>query len=311
MWNKRQYQKLACNLQRIITDSARSSIRIDRKCYDGCSIVAFPKSALVAVFLLIFVALVFSGCKKKERPPIVDEPDPDIIVERPDAMVPKWLPGDYAHIAVVFGVGYETEELRQPVIDFFADEFGLAADGGLIETYVFPAEYFNGKRIRVSFLTETLKNKNICGLVLLCAPDRAYYALMDLSENGVSYPVWSVFPVTYTTDEVLGTEYGSFFVLDYKELSEEKNSDADSALIDKMDNGEKTYEGSICDILTPVIHYIKKSADGVNEPYGPGYAAEYLSRAYKDIFADCTLSRFIEQESGLPALNHYVLGIYK
>ena len=280
-------------------------------CAHFCKSAHVGKTACFFMFTLLVAALVFSGCKKKERPPIVDEPDPDIVVVRPDSMVPKWLPGDYAHIAVVFGVGYETEELQQPVIDYFADEFGLASDGGLIETYVFPTEYFNGKRIKVSFLTETFKNKNICGLVLLSAPDRAYYALMDLSENGVSYPVWSIFPVTYTTDEVLGTEYGSFFVLDYKELSEKTSSDADSALIDKMDNGEKTYEGNIGDILTPVIHYIKKSADGVNEPYGPGYAAEYLFRAYRDIFDDCTLSRFVEQESGLPALNHFVLGIGK
>ncbi len=266
---------------------------------------------LHALFALLLAALVLSGCKKQERAPLMDEPDPDIVVSRPDTMVPKWLPGDYAHIAVVFGVGYETEELRQPVLDYFAEEFGLAEDGGLIEPYVFPAEYFNGKRIRVAFLTDTMKDKNLCGLVLLSAPDRAYYALMDLTENGIPYPVWSVFPVTYTTDEVLGTEYGSFFVLDYKELSEGNASDTDSALIDVMDNGTKTYEGNIGDILTPIIHYIKKSSDGVNEPYSPGHAAEYLLKAYKDTFVDCTLSRFVEQESGLSASNHYVLGIRK
>ena len=60
-----------------------------------------------------------------------------------------------------------------------------------------------------------------------------------------------------------------------------------------------------------LIHYIKKSSDGVNEPYSPGHAAEYLLKAYKDTFADCTLSRFVEQESGLSASNHYVLRIRK
>ncbi len=271
----------------------------------------YPLCALLSLCAIIIVAFCFSGCNKQERSLLVDEPDPDIVVSRPDAPVPKWLPGDYAHIVVVFGVGYETEELRQPVLDYFAEEFGLAEDDGLIETAVFPAEYFNGKRIKVSFLTDLMKDKNACGLVLLSAPDRAFYALMDLIESGISYPVWSVFPVPYTTDEVLGTEYGSFFVLDYKEINENSATDADSALVDAMTNGVKTYDGNIGSILTPVIRYIKKSADGVNEPYSPGHAAEYLSEAYKETFDGCTFTRFVEQESGLPALNHYVLGIRK
>ncbi len=269
------------------------------------------KHTLLALFALFAIVTVFSGCKKQERAPIVDEPDPDILVQRPDALVPKWLPGDYPHIAVILGAGYETEETSLPVKEYLAEEFGLAEDGGLIETYFFPDEYMNGKRIKVSFLTDTLKDKNIIGLVLLSAPDRTYYALMDLMESGISYPVWSIFPVTYNTDEILGTECGSFFVLDYKEYVDGEASDQDSMLMDDLVNGAKKYGGNIGDILTPVIHCIKKTADAVNNPYSPADAAEYLLKAYAEVFSNCTLNRFIEPESSLPALNHYVLGIYK
>ena len=276
---------------------------------------AFHKIGRRVFSLIMLVAIAFitfSGCEKKQtRPDIVDEPDPNIIVERPNAMVPKWLPGDYPHIAVVLGAGYEKEETSAPVLEYFTDEFGLAEDGGLIETYFFPDEYLNGKRIKVSFLTDTMKDKNIIGLVLLGAPDRTYHALMDLTESGISYPVWSIFPVTYTTDEILGTECGSFFVLDYKEYVDGQNSEPDSMLMDDLVNGSKKYKGNIGDLLTPVIHYIKKTADVMNNPYSPGDAAKYLSEAYSDIFSDCSLSRFIEPESSLPALNHYVLEIYK
>ena len=265
---------------------------------------------IVLMLVLLLIAFV-SGCKKNNQAVVVDEPDPDIIVQRPDAMVPKWLPGDYPHVAVILGAGYETEETSAPVKDYLSTEFGLAEDGGLIETYFFPEEYLNGKRIKVSFLTDTLKDKNIIGLVLLSAPDRTYYALMDLVESGISYPVWSVFPVTYTTDEILGTECGSFFVLDYKEYVNGEATGPDTMLMDDLVNGAKKYGGDIGDILTPVIHYIKKTADAVNNPYSPGDAAEYLLKAYKEVFNNCTLNRFIEPESSLPALNHYVLGIYR
>ena len=268
--------------------------------------------ALPMMLALIFGVLVLSGCKKQKTVAIVDEPDPDIVVQRPESLVPKWLPGDYPHVAVILGAGYETEETSAPVMNYLSYEFGLAEDGGLIETYFFPEEYLNGKRIKVSFLTDTLKDKNIIGLVLLSAPDRTYYALMDLVESGISYPVWSVFPVTYNTDEILGTECGSFFVLDYKEyVNGESTEPEDSMLLDDLVNGSKNYKGNVGDILTPVIHYIKKTADVVNNPYSPSDAAEYLLKEYKEIFSNCTLNRFIEPESSLPALNHYVLGIYK
>lgn len=259
----------------------------------------------ISAFVL---TLFLSACKKKDAVVIVDEPDPDIIVERPVSQIPKWLPGDYPHVAVVFGVGYETEELQAPVISYLSEEFGLAEDKGLIETFVFPDEYFNGKRIRVSFLKDTLKNCNLCGLVLLGSPDRTHYALSDLVESGISYSVWSIFPVTYTSDEILGTECGSFFVLDYKVMGDSA-SGSDTALMDAMDKGVKRYSGDIGDVLTPVIRYIKKSGDGSDGPFSPGDAADYLLKAYKEEFEECSLDKFVEPESGLTALNHYVLGL--
>lgn len=259
--------------------------------------------------LAAFLTLFLSACKKKETVVIVDEPDPDIIVERPVSGIPKWLPGDYPHVAVVFGVGYETEELQAPVISYLSEEFGLAEDKGLIETFVFPDEYFNGKRIRVAFLTDTLKNLNLCGLVLLGSPDRTHYALTDLVESGISYSVWSIFPVTYTSDEILGTECGSFFVMDYKDVGDSSLAGSDTALMDAMDKGIKRYSGDIGDVLTPVIRYIKKSGDGADGPFSPGDAAEYLLKAYKEEFGECSLDKFVEPESGLTALNHYVLGL--
>jgi len=267
------------------------------------------KNKALFCFLLFALAAFLTGCSKKEPMAIIDEPDPDIVLERTVSEIPKWLPGDYAHVAVVFGIGYETEELREPVLSYLSEEFGLSEENGLIETLVFPDEYFNGKRIKVSFLTDALKDKNICGLVLLGSPDRTYYALMDLVESGISYSVWSIFPVTYTTDEILGTEYGSFFVMDYKDNGDSNVAGSDSALIDAMDNGVKRFSGNIGDVLTPVIRYIKKSGDGSDGPFSPGNAAEYLLKSYKELFGDCTLSKYVERESGLTALNHYVLGL--
>ncbi|MCR4939794.1 MAG: hypothetical protein K5930_06775 [Treponemataceae bacterium] len=271
----------------------------------------FEGYGFLPFMIILVIAVMFSGCKKKEAAAIIDEPDPDIIMERPELGIPKWLPGDYAHVAFVFGVGYETEELRAPVISYLSEEFGMAENGGLIEPLVFPPEYMNGKRINVSFLSEALKNKDICGLVLLGSPDRAYYALMDLVESSISYPVWSIFPVTYTTDEILGTECGSFFVMDYKDNGENTDSSSDSALIDVMDKGVKRYSGDISDVMTPIIRYIKKTSDGSNDPYSPADAVEYLKAEYENIFDDFSLTRFVEPESRLPSLNHYVLRLNK
>lgn len=267
---------------------------------------------LLAAVALVAAAFLFFSCQKEEkvRPPIVDEPAPDIAVTAPEAPLPKWLPSDAAHIAIVFGCGYETEELRQPVIDFINDEYGLAENGGLIETYLFPDEYLNGQRIRVAFLTNLLKNKNLSGVILLGAPDRTYFALSDLVESGFSSPVWSIFPVIYTSDEILGTENSSFFVLSYQ-VEEREQADADSSLMKKMTSGEEAFPGEISDVLRPVIQYIRKTSESVDEPFSPSVAAAYLLKSYSSVFPDCTVSRYVEQLSGIAAQNHYVLGVKK
>ena len=132
--------------------------------------------------------------------------------------------------------------------------------------------------------------------------------------SGFSGKVYSIFP----QDNILGTESGSEFVLNYKSLGV-KLDESPVYVIDTnkeiSTNISKNYEeegmftGDITKVLIPIIKRIK-SVNKKAIPETPGSFVSYLQEAFKAYFPDFTLTPYVDAQTGIKSLNHYVLGVY-
>ena len=122
----------------------------------------------------------------------------------------------------------------------------------------------------------------------------------------------------FPQDNILGTESGSEFVLNYKSLGV-KLDESPVYVIDTnkeiSTNISKNYEeegmftGDITKVLIPIIKRIK-SVNKKAIPETPGSFVSYLQEAFKAYFPDFTLTPYVDAQTGIKSLNHYVLGVY-
>ena len=256
----------------------------------------------LSVMLLFVILLSFVGCQKNIKAVEDDYDAEESLSEIMDielTSLPKWIAGDYPRILVLFGYGYTEDENRLPVEQKLFEEFGKAEDKGLIYTAVFPDEYVKGGRIHLDFISRLVEDKNLCGLIIVGAPERTHYALSDMQDSGYSFPVFSIF----SQDDVLGIESGSTFVLDYKGIPSDKSS------IHQEEYSE--FSGNMSEILLPVIRLIRDTSKGKSLLPSAAAVAMSLETAYKKYIPECSVRSFVDPESGLRALNHYVLEVYE
>ena len=256
----------------------------------------------LSVMLFFVFMLSFSACQKKAKAVESDYDAEENLSEIMDielTSLPKWIAGDYPRIQILFGYGYTEDENRLPVEQKLFDEFGKAEDKGLIYTAVFPDEYVKGGRIHLDFISKLVEDKNLCGLIVVGAPERTHYALSDMQDSGYSFPVFSIF----SQDDVLGIESGSTFVLDYKGIPSDKSS------IHQEEYSE--FSGNLAEILIPVIRLIRDTSKGKSLLPSAAAVAMSLEAAYKKYIPECSVQSFVDPESGLRALNHYVLEVYE
>ena len=262
------------------------------------------------------VMLLCFSCKEekldKQTEITVTEIKPTVTID--DSRLPLWIPGEYSKVVIVFGHGYETQELQEPILKELEKNFGLAENQGLILTRTFPATYFNNKKVSADWLRKSLVGEDVFAIITIGAPEKTHFTLADLQDSGFSGKVYSIFP----QDNILGTESGSEFVLNYKSLGV-KLDESPVYVIDTnkeiSTNVSKNYEeegmfsGDITKVLIPIIKRIK-SVNKKAIPETPGSFVSYLQEAYKEFFSDFTLSPYVDAQTGIKSLNHYVLGVY-
>ena len=266
--------------------------------------------------LFIFIFLTFS-CEKKEivkneNIEIENQIEPnnsDVISD-----LPLWIPGDYSKVVVVFGHGYETEESQKEVVSVLENYFGLAENKGLIITRTFPKVYFENKKVSADWLRKSIAKDDVFAIITIGAPEKTHFTLADLQDNGFSGKVYSVFP----QDNILGTESGSEFVLSYKSLGV-KLDESPVYVIDeakeisttmaKSYEEEGMFSGDVTKVLIPIIKRLK-SVNNKAIPETPSSFVNYLKNNYGEYFPDFTLTPFLDAQTGIKSLNHYVLGIY-
>lgn len=251
------------------------------------------KKIILCVCLL---TVLLAGCKKQDSDASSIDADAQIpIPEEEIVELPKWIPGDYPRIGIFFGYGYQTEEEQAPVLAELAEEFGLEKDNGLIIPFTFPDVYYTNKKVSSSFIFDYVDNYDLMALILVGSPEKIHYSLADLQDAEVTYPVFSIFP----QDDVVGTEAGSFLVIDWEASASEEGDE-------NLENAGFT--GNLCSILTPLIHTIKSSTrSGLHE--NAAEFADELALEIKEHMPDLTIKHYVDPETAIKAFNHFVLGV--
>ncbi len=279
----------------------------------------FKIGTLILISLTVFS---FASCnkplsvvtKQDNRKAAVEEQLAQFIPESElysaaDFSIPRWIPGDYPRIAILFGHGYtkegaETAE-RERIIAALDTQFGLEENNGLVVPLVFDASYIDGKAIRLAFITELLKDYNLEGLIVVAAPERTHAALNRLVDSGATYPIYSVFP----QDENLETEGASTFVLDFSR--QVMFTDTEDAVLALTPEEQRLYTGDMAHVLISVVQTMKNrnksSIEG--ETVGAQMTA-IVSMLQKEMEKQddfCSIVPFLDPETGIRAQNHYVL----
>lgn len=203
--------------------------------------------------------------------------------------VPAWIPSD-KKICVVFGYGYNTEEFITEMKKRFEKKYGLAKDGALVYPLVFPDDFKTAGKDRISMLDELLENIQLRGLIIIGAPENTHNAVNALKrqyDGHLPFPVFSFFP----QDDILGMEYASDFVLEKAQVSGVIPDNEEAVVI----------TAEVCDVLDNAVHYMSL----LDSPLS---ADSYLHTYVQTLVGNAgTVVRYVDPESGLQAVNHFVL----
>ena len=245
----------------------------------------------VLLLLVIILSVIVIGCSKKQvnRETSIEE---NIIVE--DIFVgPKWEPVEKC-IAVLFGYGFEDEEVLKPLLDKIEEEYGLVDEQGLVYPLFYPEDFTVSGYIRTSKLPDLLALHDVSGLICLGSPEKMHYALAQLQDTQFSGPILSLF----SQDDILGTESGSDFVLDYK-------NDV-STTEDVMTVAEETHFVSATDVSTVLIPLLSAVQNWDTLPEKDSLTfVDYVTPILEESTGG-KLQLYRDPETGLKAENHFV-----
>lgn len=156
---------------------------------------------------------------------------------------------------------------------------------------VFPDDFKHGSRTYTTNLANILDGKELSCLVILGAPEGTYKAitrLQDEYDGKLPFPVISLF----SQDDVLGTEYTSDIVIDKKQKAQM------NGILESESELELSKEASALIEKTVFL------ADIAATPFEKD--AKLFSIA-KMIVGNEKISRYVDLETGLIPINHFVL----
>lgn len=245
-------------------------------------------------FILILATLLpFVSCKKKRTVSIdsatieleIKDGNKADLVTEPQ----KWHITN-KRICVVFGYDFNSPEIVEEFSALLEKNFGLDEDGGLIYPLVYPSDFKHGAKGYVNDLLTDLQDEanDFCGVVILGAPDNTHKALaknQDKWEQKMPYPVIALFP----QDEVLGIEATCDVVLDKGQTSESLSEETEVGHIPEAP-----------EVLINTINYIQCLSGSI-----PNNAA--LQSHVAQMFKKQNIRHYVDSETGLQSINHFVL----
>ncbi|MGI5092678.1 hypothetical protein [Treponema socranskii] len=194
-------------------------------------------------------------------------------------------------VCILFGYGYNDAAFVASMTEALSAKYGVASDGGLVLPIVFPDDFKKGSRSVAAELPLLVGEKKLRGLILLGAPENTHFGVAHLQDryDGVfPFPVFSFF----SQDDVSGTEGTADIVLD-------KVQEAGIDGIIKNES-EQTFVKEVPD-------FVRRSVEFMLAVDGRLAKNSDLLTYLKKIVGNAKLRRYVDPESGLQSVNHFIL----
>ena len=246
--------------------------------------------SLLSVFLLGLM-----GCKKEQKN--YSENSIELTLNQTESSqnnsAQKWHITN-KRVCVLFGYDFNNPEIKDSLLSLLKENFGLAEDGGLILPLSYPDDFKHGTRGYASDFASILQSDDLdlAGIVLLGAPEHTHTALarnQDKWNQQVPYPVVALFP----QDDVLGIESTCDIVVD-------KGQTAGLTGEIAPEESDGQIHANAPDIIVETIRYIQ-FLDGA-----PSRTTE-LQKHMEQMLEGFSFHHYIDPESGLMSINHFVL----
>lgn len=252
---------------------------------------------ILTITIILATTLAFTSCSKKEKTPTDSASNIESVNSQEENNSTQWQ-SSKEKICLVYGYGYNSKEFVEKEIARLETKYGISdgsEDSGLIIPLVFPDDFKVGNTGRISKLISLLEDVEIGGVITIGAPEYTNNTLATLRENmteGNEYPIYTLFP----QDDILAIEATSDFVLD-KAVTQSADN------ISQMQNeNEQTYIIGIEDIIDNAIDYIflyeKPLASDSELQF---HVSNIAGTKYK-------ITRYIDPETGLSSINHFIIG---
>lgn len=255
----------------------------------------FKYTLLLAVSFLVITA---ASCKKNKvqhqegetiQLNIQSSSDKDLL----ESQTQRWHVTN-KRVCVIFGYDFNAPEAVEKFTALLQERYGLENDGGLIYTLTYPDSFKHGVR---SYSTElssllTSTDRDLAGIVILGAPENTHTAfakLQDFWEQAVPFPVYALFP----QDDVLGLESTCDFVLD-----KEQQTDL---------TGDIAPEETVSEIILEAPEVLTDCIDYMLNMEGPFVKDSTLPKHVQQMLKDKKIHHYVDPESGIQSINHFVL----
>jgi len=247
---------------------------------------------------LACVCCLFLSCAAKKTDAVVVSGAPVVLTvksaeqDAADLKLPTqtWHASDDC-ICILYGYGYNDPDFVRKMSEELYKTYGAAENGGLIMPLVFPDSFKHGTKSVAAELPLYLDKKNVRGIILLGAPENTNYGvahLQDMYDRRHSFPVFSFF----SQDDVLGMEGTADFVLD-----KAQEADIDGAVTDESG---QLFVKEVPDMIRRSIKYMLS----LNAPLAKD---KDLYTHLKNIVGKVSVSHYVDPESGLQSVNHFVM----
>ncbi len=247
------------------------------------------------LYILVLLPLFFISCQKEK----VNISNTSSSFELLDSDFNSFNSNNSWHltnkrICVLFGYNFNTPEVKDSILQILSERYGLASEDGLITPIVYPDDFKHNGKSYVSDLYSFLSKEEVTfsAVIILGAPENTHVALarnQDFWNMNVPYPVIALFP----QDEVLGLESTCDFVVEKAQEAE-----LEGTVLNEENEAEFIIESP--EILTETIDYL---LDFDSTFAKNGDLSIHLNQMYKNR----KLRHYIDPESGLQSINHFIL----
>lgn len=243
------------------------------------------------LFVCVIFIILFSSCSQKKKNTL-NEDSINITLESSNSEFsssPQTWHITNKRICVIFGYNFNSEEIYTPLLENLSKKYGLDENGGLILPLIYPESFKHGVKGYSSDLFSILNDDEIefSGVIILGAPEKTHQALARLQDKWnekIPYPIIALFP----QDDILGLEFACDIVIDqegnFSDLEEEHSQNIPQ--IDK--------------ILEETVDYVVALKSSLPRDIS-------IQTHVQQMYKNRNVRRYLDPESGLQSINHFVL----